>query len=75
MNMLLKRLAGHWPARDAAGRRLLGGVLCTFLPLLALLTLLTLSFGMARAVAGNPALVLTVQDAIGPASADYIVRV
>ena len=74
MNMLLKRLAGHWPARNAAGRRLLGGVLCMFLPLLALLTLLTLSFGMARAVAGNPALVLTVQDAIGPASADYIVR-
>lgn len=72
--MLPKRLAGRWPACDAAGRRLLGGVLFAFLPLLALLTLLTLSFGMARAVTGTPALVLTVQDAIGPASADYIVR-
>ncbi|HRD94542.1 MAG TPA: nodulation protein NfeD, partial [Accumulibacter sp.] len=29
---------------------------------------------MARAVPGAPALVLTVQDAIGPASADYVVR-
>ena len=65
MSKLLGRPAGRSPTGAAARWRSLAGLL---------LIALAVIVAMARAVPGAPALVLTVQDAIGPASADYVVR-
>ncbi len=65
MKTLLRRCAGQTPTATVAARRWLA---------VLLLAVAAMVFGTVRAVDGAPVLVLTVQDAIGPASADYVVR-
>ncbi|WP_300338416.1 nodulation protein NfeD [Accumulibacter sp.] len=65
MGKLRCRPRGRSPTGTAAGWRSLAGLV---------LVALTVIVTMTRAAPAAPALVLTVQDAIGPASADYIVR-
>ncbi|HCZ15565.1 MAG TPA: hypothetical protein DHV85_13430, partial [Candidatus Accumulibacter sp.] len=65
MGKLLGRPRGRSPTGTAAGWRSLAGLV---------LVALAVIVAMARAAPAAPALGLTVQDAIGPASADYVVR-
>lgn len=66
MGTLLRRPAGRLPTGAPCGWR--------WWAVLLLATVCGMARSMAAAAPAAPALILSVQDAIGPASADYIVR-